>query len=125
MACSSMARVGCLLVRRRSSPWHKRCPPAPVGRIPTPPMAGSIRRANRTSAWFEWGTTTNFGNRTPVRSLGSGTSNTNLSEVLPDVIVGITYYFRAVASNSLGMLFGGEQSFTDRQWTGVGGDNLF
>jgi Concanavalin A-like lectin/glucanases superfamily/FG-GAP-like repeat len=64
-----------------------------------------------TTAWFEWGTTTNFGNVTPPQSFGSGTGATNFSEVITGIVLGITYHFRAVASNSLGVAFGTNQSF--------------
>lgn len=65
-----------------------------------------------TIAWFEWGTTTNYGNLTPLRALGSGTANTNWNEVLVGVSMSVTYHFRAVASNSLGVAFGTNQTFT-------------
>lgn len=42
-----------------------------------------------TTAWFEWGTTTN---------LGSGTISNNLTQVITGLTAGVTYYFRAVAS---------------------------
>jgi hypothetical protein len=64
-----------------------------------------------TSAWFEWGTTTNYGNTTAAQSLGNGTSNTNTSQNLPG-LSGATYHFRAVASNALGIVTGTNLSFT-------------
>lgn len=79
---------------------------------------------NNTSAWFEWGATTNYENHTPVRSLGSGTSNSNLSEVLPGVTVGITYHFRAVASNAVGVVFGTNQTFIAPFFTELGAGYL-
>jgi autotransporter-associated beta strand protein len=80
-----------------------------------------------TRVWFEWGITTSYGNLTSARAIGSGNGDTNWSEVLAGLENDVTYHFRAVASNSFGIVFGGDQSFTDRhrQWTGVGGDNLF
>jgi hypothetical protein len=65
-----------------------------------------------TSAWFEWGTNTGYGNLTPTRAIGSGTGDTNMSEVLGGVELGVTYHFRAVASNGLGVAFGSNLSFT-------------
>ncbi len=63
-------------------------------------------------AWFEWGTTTNYGNVTPLRALGSGTSNTNFSQFLTGLNGSTTYHFRAAASNSFAVVFGTNQSFT-------------
>jgi hypothetical protein len=65
-----------------------------------------------TSAWFEWGTTTNYGNLTAPQPLGSGLSNTNFSQALTNLFGGVTYHYRAVASNSIGVAFGTNQSFT-------------
>jgi hypothetical protein len=63
-----------------------------------------------TSAWFEWGNTTNYGNVTPPQALGSSGS-TNFSEVLTGLISGVAHHFRAVASNSFGLVSGADQSF--------------
>ena len=53
-----------------------------------------------TGAWFEWGTTTAYGNVTQVQSLGSGSANTNFSQSITGLTENATYHFRAVASNS-------------------------
>ena len=60
---------------------------------------------------FEWGTTTNYGNVTPARALGSGSSNTNFSQGLSNLAAGSVYHFRAVVSNSFYYLAGTNQSF--------------
>lgn len=65
-----------------------------------------------TSGFFEWGTTTNYGNATVSQSLGSGAENINFSQTLTGLIAGITYHFRAVASNSFYFIAGTNQSFT-------------
>lgn len=64
-----------------------------------------------TSAWFQWGTTTNYGSVTTASSVGSGTSVTNFSVALTGLTARLTYHFRAVASNALGVAFGTNQSF--------------
>ena len=66
---------------------------------------------NATSAWFEYGFTTNYGAVTAPQPLGSGASNTNFSQALTNLFRGVTYHFRAVASNSFGVVFGADQSF--------------
>lgn len=64
------------------------------------------------SAWFEWGTTTNYGNATPPQARGSGTSDSNFSQFLAGLSGSTTYHFRAVVSNTFGVVFGANQSFT-------------
>ena len=63
-----------------------------------------------TSAWFEWGLTTNYGNVTPPQAIGDGTSNTFFGQVL-NGLTSALYHFRAVASNTLGIVAGADQSF--------------
>jgi len=72
------------------------------------------------TAWFEWGTTTSYGNVTPPQALGNGVNPTHFSQVLPGLAGGVTYHFRAVASNSFGVVFGGDQSFTTPAFGDIG-----
>ena len=65
-----------------------------------------------TSGWFEWGTTTNYGNVTPAQPLGSGTTNVNFIHALTGLDGDVAYHFRAVAANSLGTVFGADFTFT-------------
>ncbi len=69
-------------------------------------------QGSHATAWFEWGTTTNYGNRTPPQALGSGFSDTNLNHVLNGLIPWRAYHFRAVCSNSLGVAVGSNAGFT-------------
>ncbi len=59
-----------------------------------------------TIGWFEWGTTTNYGNATDAQPLGNGTSTTNFSAALSNLTSGVTYQFHAAISNALGVSFG-------------------
>jgi hypothetical protein len=63
-------------------------------------------------AWFEWGITTNYGNVTTTTNLTGGTTNQNFKTTIGGLDVGVAYYFRAVATNSLGATYGTGQSFT-------------
>ena len=63
------------------------------------------------SAWFEFGFSTNYGNVTPPQAIGGGTSDTNFSHSISGLLPGLAYHFRAVASNSIGVAFGQDQSF--------------
>ena len=65
-----------------------------------------------TSVWFEWGTSTNYDHATAAQAMGAGTGQTNFDQVLNGLAIGETYDFRAVASNTFGMAFGANMSFT-------------
>ena len=63
------------------------------------------------SAWFQWGTTTSYGNLTSSINLGSGTNALPFSAQLAGLTPSTTYHFRAAATNSAGVLYGSDQSF--------------
>jgi hypothetical protein len=66
-----------------------------------------------TSAWFEWGTSTGYGNVTsPQTNVGSGTSSVSYYFNLGALACGTTYHFRAVAQNAGGAAYGTNRSFT-------------
>ncbi|MGB9834957.1 MAG: lectin like domain-containing protein, partial [bacterium] len=65
-----------------------------------------------TEVWFEWGTTTSYGNSTPTQNLGSGTSTVPFSFSLGTLTPSTTYHFRAVARNQHGTSYGSDQAFT-------------
>ena len=74
-----------------------------------------------TTAWFQWGTTTNYGNLTSVTALGSGTTALPLSAPLAGLTPGVTYHFRIAATNDYGLVYGSDQSFTTQaQWGDAG-----
>jgi T5SS/PEP-CTERM-associated repeat protein len=93
--------------------------PATVSTLAADALSAGAERLNGlanpqaadTAAWFEWGTTTNYGNITPPQSLGSGMVNTNFSAVISGLTVDDTYHYRAVVSNSLGVVFGNDRNF--------------
>lgn len=59
--------------------------------------------------WFEWGTTTSYGQETPHQP---GSSPGTFYEVISALEPGCTYHFRACASNSQGTAEGEDRSFT-------------
>ena len=69
-------------------------------------------------AWFQWGTTVNYGTNTPQITVGPALpSDTNalahdISSVLTNLAVNTTYYFRVAVTNSVGTNYGAQGSFT-------------
>jgi hypothetical protein len=55
-----------------------------------------------TLAWFEWGTTTNYGNATEPVNMGGGTGVLSLTNQLIGLTVHQEYHYRVVASNMFG-----------------------
>lgn len=64
-----------------------------------------------TVAWFEWGTTTNYGNVTATQPVGSGLTVTNVNVVLGGLNLETNYHFRLVTSNAVGVAVGANFSF--------------
>ena len=69
---------------------------------------------------FEWGTTTNYGNLTVAQGLGSGNGNVNFNQNITGLSGGVTYHFRALASNSVGTVQGTNASFTTAVFSDIG-----
>jgi len=69
-------------------------------------------KGSPSTAWFQWGTTTNYGNATTVQGPGVGTNDLWYYQDLTSLQGATTYYFRAVGSNIYGVAFGTNQSFT-------------
>ena len=65
-----------------------------------------------TTAWFQWGATTNYGNLTPATDVGSGTTALPLFAPLAGLTPNVTYHFRIAATNDYGLAYGSDQSFT-------------
>jgi len=77
---------------------------------------GGIVNPNRsdTLAWFQYATNSSFtgASTTTQQDLASGSSNVIFSAPLSGLTANTLYYFRAVASNSLGTVNGAAASFT-------------
>lgn len=65
-----------------------------------------------TFVWFEWGTTTNYGNVTAPMFIGFFTNDLPFGQSITGLNLGTTYHFRAAGSNVFGVARGGNQSFT-------------
>lgn len=65
-----------------------------------------------TTAFFQWGATTSYGNTTASQSIGSGTSDLGVAANLTALTANTTYHYRVVASNSAGTTLGADAVFT-------------
>ncbi len=67
-----------------------------------------------TSAHFDWGLTTSYGNSTSTLLVGSGTGFVTFSQALSGLDPNTTYHYRISATNSIGTSVGSDQSFTTK-----------
>ena len=64
-----------------------------------------------TTVYFEWGTSTSYGNTTAPQAIGSGAAMLPFSAALSGLSGATEYHFRAVATNSKGTAFGADEVF--------------
>jgi hypothetical protein len=64
-----------------------------------------------TTVYFQYGTTTSYGSRTP-NQIKTGNNYQNVLASISDLTAGTTYHFRIVATNSAGTKVGGDRTFT-------------
>ena len=78
----------------------------------TATLTGTVDPRGRATRWyFEYGTSTRYGSRTPTRSAGSGTSR-GVSEPLSRLATGTLYHVRLVATSDAGTSRGCDVTFT-------------
>jgi hypothetical protein len=64
-----------------------------------------------TTVYFQYGTTTSYGSRTP-NHIKTGNDYQNVFAGISELTVGTTYHFRIVASNTVGTRYGTDRTFT-------------
>jgi len=70
-------------------------------------LKGSINPGGtNTTVWFEWGPGDAIRHQTTPTSIGSGLSTVNTNAAISGLTSGLTYRYRAVASNALGVIRG-------------------
>lgn len=75
---------------------------------------GTVVNANgfATSVWYEYGTTSSFGQKTPAYSAGSASFALPISNSVSGLIANTGYWMRAVAQNQNGIAYGPTATFT-------------
>jgi len=74
-------------------------------------LNGSVNPNGRPATWyFEYGTSTGYGTKTPSQNAGSGTSASAVSAPVTGLKAGRMYHFRLVASSDAGTSKGGDSS---------------
>jgi hypothetical protein len=64
-----------------------------------------------TTAWFEWGTNTSYGNTTAITNITGGNMPMPIGNLLSGLDSSIVWHFRVVASNSVGVATGADHVF--------------
>jgi hypothetical protein len=82
----------------------------------TATLTGSVNPLGRSTSWyFEFGTSTSYGTKTPSQSAGSGGSPVAVSSPLASLTPGTVYHYRLVASSSAGTSLSSDLTFTTLQ----------
>jgi Fibronectin type III domain len=90
-------------------------------------QGGVYPNGTDTTYWWEYGTSSAYGQTTTPNDIGSGTSAVAVSDSLTGLSPGATYHYRLVAQNSFGTEYGYDYTFTTPASTlsqpGGGGGN--
>jgi hypothetical protein len=79
----------------------------------TATLTGTVNPVGNATSWyFEYGTTTAYGSKTPSRNAGSGTSPTGVSAAVSKLQSGTTYHYRLVAASGAGTAYGSDVTFS-------------
>jgi len=74
------------------------------------------------TAWFQWGTNTAYGNSTPPTPVGTGYSVVYVTNSIPTV-TNVPYHFRLAVSNALGVVYGFDQILDEANVVAWGANN--
>ena len=79
----------------------------------TATLTGSIDPRSRATSWyFDYGTTTSYGHRTPTRSAGSSSGVQTVTETITGLSANTTYHYRLVAKSDAGTSVGADAALT-------------
>jgi len=76
-----------------------------------------------TTYWWEYGTSTAYGQQTAATDIGSGTSPVSVNDTLSGLQAATTYHYRLVAENSFGTEYGYDFTFTTQTDAGSPSQN--
>jgi hypothetical protein len=75
-------------------------------------LNGTVNPGSRATTWYiEYGTSTSYGTKTPVKDAGAGTSDVAVSAAVTGLATGKTYHFRVVATSDAGTSRGADKTF--------------
>lgn len=75
-------------------------------------LTGKVRPHQfRTTCYFEYGTSSQYGQRTNDLSIGPDTEAVEIRDTVRNLLPGTVYHFRVVASNSAGVMMGPDSVF--------------
>ncbi|MGN6872745.1 MAG: hypothetical protein ACTHMY_30515 [Solirubrobacteraceae bacterium] len=80
-------------------------------------QGGVYPNGSDTTYWWEYGTTTDYGQQTAAVDIGSGNAAVSVADSVQGLAPGSTYHYRLVAQNSLGTEYG--YDFTLRTASGT------
>ena len=76
-------------------------------------LNGTVDPNGRATTWyFEYGTSTSYGSKTPLKSAGSGTTATSVSAAVSSLTPGRLYHYRLVAASDAGTSRGADRTFS-------------
>jgi hypothetical protein len=76
-------------------------------------LNGSVDPNGRSTSWyFEYGTSTSYGSRTPATGAGSGTTARSVSAAVSSLGAGRLYHYRLVATSDAGTSRGADRTFS-------------
>ncbi|MCW2976410.1 MAG: hypothetical protein JWM06_1691, partial [Actinomycetia bacterium] len=75
-------------------------------------LNGTVDPSGRPTTWyFDYGTSTGYGQKTPAKDAGSGMGATSVSAPVTGLTTGRTYHFRLVATSDAGTSRGADKTF--------------
>jgi len=74
------------------------------------------------TAWFEWGTSTGYGNQTPPVGVGGSYNVVYVTSQISSLVMNQPYHFRLVVSNFVGVVYGFDQIFDEAGVAAWGAD---
>lgn len=85
-------------------------PASQVG-VATATLSGDVDPNGSATSWyFEYGTTTGYGQTTGSESAGSGNTTVGISKEVSGLTPGTTYHYRLVATDPSGSVYGGDET---------------